>query len=324
MTGWRAGGTRFEPDDVAPIAVARRSGFDESLFHGAGVVVGPDGTRVAALGRPDLAVYPRSALKPLQAVAMLRLGLDLPRELLAVACASHDGAPEHVAAVRRLLAGFGLDEADLQNTPSHPLQEAARDALIAEGIAPAPVYMNCSGKHAAMLATCRINGWPIASYLEFDHPLQEEIRLTLEKLGTTVEYVGVDGCGAPTHVIPLDRLAAAYATLPGTEVHAAMTGHPGLVGGPARDVTLWMSAVPGLLAKEGAAAVMAFVLPDGTAGAYKIAPGVDPVRRVVFPMALTRAGVDVDAHPVTLDSIAEPVLGHGERVGEIRPLDWSR
>ncbi len=324
MTDWRAGETRFEPDAFAPVAVARRSGFDESMFHGAGVIVGPDGTRLATLGRPDLAVYPRSALKPLQAVAMLRLGLELPSDLLAVACASHDGAAEHVDAVRRLLARFGLDEADLQNTPSHPVQMAARDALVADGVAPAPVYMNCSGKHAAMLATCRVNGWPTESYLEFDHPLQEEIRLTLQGLGVAVRHVGVDGCGAPTHVIPLDQLAAAYSTLPGTEVHAAMTTHPGLVGGPTRDVTLWMSAVPGLLAKEGAAAVMAFVLPDGTAGAYKIAPGVDPVRRVVVPMALTLAGVDVDTHVATLDSIVEPVLGHGEPVGEIRPLDWNR
>ena len=323
MSGLPRARTRFGADDFAPIAVAERSGCDESLHYGAGVVLAPDGTRRASIGDPSLAVYARSALKPLQATAMLSLGLDISPELLAVVCASHNGDPEHIDAVRRLLAEYDLTESDLRNTSSPPLSSTARRVNVAAGIEPAPIYMNCSGKHAGMLVTCRINGWPIQSYLDPDHPLQAAIGSTLSDLGAHVDHVGVDGCGAPTHVVSLEQLAGAFATLVGTPVHTAMTWWPQLVGGQDRDVTRWMSAVPGLLAKEGAAAVMAFVLADGTAGAYKIADGIDAVRKVVFPTALRYAGVTVDDLSDALDSSHVSVFGHGEPVGEIRPLEWT-
>ena len=315
--------TRFAADDFAPIAVAERSGCDESLHYGAGVVLGSDGSRRASIGDPSLAVYTRSALKPLQATAMLALGLDLAPDLLAVVCASHNGDTEHIDTVRQVLAMYDLSEHHLRNTPSHPLSSASRHANVAAGIEPAAIYMNCSGKHAGMLVTCRINGWPIESYLELDHPLQVAIGSTLSQLGARVEHVGVDGCGAPTHVLPMEHLASAFATLVDTPVYTAMTSWPQLVGGHDRDITRWMTAVPGLLAKEGAAAVMAFVLADGTAGAYKIADGIDAVRRVVLPVALQYSGVDIDGLSDALDSSHVPVLGHGEPVGEIRPLEWT-
>jgi L-asparaginase II len=261
-------------------------------------------------------VYPRSCLKPLQAAAMLALGLDLPDEQLAVACASHDGTRRHLDVVLAILHAHGLGEDDLQNTPSTPYGDpcAASSSSLAQ---------NCSGKHAAMLATCVVNGWPTAAYLELDHPLQRAITAWIEEQGWGVAHVGVDGCGAPTHVMALVDLAQAYVVLaaPGSPVARAMTSHPVLVGGVERDVSIWMAAVPGLIAKEGAAGVMAVGLPDGRAAAFKVADGSDAARRAVTVAALRALGVDVDE--ATPAQVRVPVLGHGREVGSVEPVEWG-
>jgi L-asparaginase II len=307
--------TRFD-DAFAPIAVATRSGFDESLHHGAGVALDADRTVTAAVGDPNVVVYPRSCLKPLQVHAMLRLGLTLPDELMAVACASHDGVPMHLDGVRAILDSFGLAESDLQNTPSHSLCDPSA--------APSSLRQNCSGKHAAMLATCVVNSWAIDTYLQADHPLQVAITAGIVELGCTVHHVGIDGCGAPTHAIGLDELAGSFATLAEQPVGVAMRAHPIMVGGAERDVSLWMQAVPGLMAKEGAAGVMAASLDDGRAFAFKIASGSDPARQAVTPQALRTIGVDVDDDAAeTLERVAVPMLGHGREVGRIEPLEWT-
>ena len=306
--------TRFD-DAFAPIAVATRSGFDESLHHGAGVALGTDGSVVASIGDTDVVVYPRSCLKPLQAQAMVDLGLELADDQLAVACASHAASPLHLDTVRSILARYGLDEDDLQNTPARPVGAAPT----AE---PSAIVQNCSGKHAAMLATCVVNGWPTETYLEPDHPLQRAILDAMAGFGCTVRRVGVDGCGAPTHAFSLRELAAAFAVLAsnGSAVGRAMRAHPVLVAGVDRDVTCWMEAVPGLMAKEGAAGVMAAGLDDGRAVAYKIADGADTARRAVVPQALRALGLDPDEG--VLDQVRVPVLGHGREVGRVDPLDW--
>lgn len=317
--------TRFE-GAVAPIAVATRSGLEESVHHGAAVAVAAGGSPTAAIGDVDLVVYPRSCLKPMQAAAMLELGLELPDELLAVVCASHDGSPRHLDAIGEILSRHGMTEQDLANTPARPYGPAARAQARAAGIDPSPLQQNCSGKHAGMLATCKINGWPIDSYLEQDHPLQRAITAAFEAAGATVVHVGVDGCGAPTHALSLRDLAAAFAALaaPGSVVARAMSGNPAMVAGPERDVTLWMEAVPTLIAKEGAAGVMAVGLTDGRAAAFKIADGSDLARRAVTTEALRALGVDVDEMaPDTVANVRVPVLGHGHEVGELRALEWA-
>ncbi len=317
--------TRFGDDAFAPVAVATRSGLDESLHHGAGAVLDAAGRPVASVGRPDLVVYPRSALKPLQATAMLGLGLRLPDDELAVVCASHDGDRAHLDTVLRLLARFGLSESDLRNTPSLPLGGEPLDRARRAGAAASPLQQNCSGKHAGMLATCVVNGWELGDYLAPDHPLQRAITAAFGELGLAVRHVGVDGCGAPTHAVAVSDLAGAYLRLvaSGSDVVRAMTGHPDLVGGPARDVSTWMRAVPGLVAKDGAAGVAAFARRDGGAGAFKIADGASAARRAVLPEALRWVGVDVDGRcAATAAELAVPVLGHGEPVGSIRPLPW--
>jgi L-asparaginase II len=308
---------------TAPIAVAVRSGFDESVHHGLAVAVDRGGRTTSCVGDPDAEIYPRSSLKPLQATAMVELGLELPPEPLALACASHDGAAPHLDAVRRILERFGLHEADLQNTPSRPLDAAARNAARAAGVAPSPLQQNCSGKHAAMLATCRINGWPVASYLDPQHPLQEAITASIVRMAGSVGHVGVDGCGAPTHVLPLRALVLALAGVARDELPAvqAMRAHPELVGGDRRDVTIAMRAVPGLVMKDGAEGVMVAAMPDGRAVGVKVAGGSASGRQALTVRALSEIGIELPYE--TAVELTVPVLGHGEPVGEVRALEWT-
>jgi L-asparaginase II len=269
------------------------------------------------MGDPDVVIYPRSALKPLQAASMVGAGLDLDDRLLAVVCASHDGRPEHVAAVTEILARFGLDRRDLLNTPTLPLDPDASEAAVRAGEPPSSISQNCSGKHAGMLATAVVNGWPTAGYVAPDHPVQRRILDDLARDVGPVVHVGVDGCGAPAATVSLACLAGAARRLAVDhhQVHRAMSGHPEMVGGPRRDVTALMRLVPGLLAKDGAEGVQVAALPDGRAVAVKIADGAQRARVPVTVAALRMLGVDVDG-----DVLVEPILGHGEPVGRVRAL----
>lgn len=312
-----------------PVAAVVRNGVVESVHHGHVVVLGPDGQVQASAGDPDAVVLPRSSLKPVQAVAMLTAGLDLDGELLALAAASHSGEPRHVDGVRRILARAGLGEDALANTPDLPLDADAAVAWRAAGHGPERVVQNCSGKHAAMLATCVAAGWDTAGYLDPGHPLQRAVRQTVtEMTGDAVEHVAVDGCGAPLFSCTLAGLARAFArvaaaaadvsdTSPPARVGRAMSAHPEYVGGTGRDVTLVMAGVPGLVAKDGAEGVYAVGLPDGSAVALKVLDGSQRPRPVVMTAALRRLGVDA---PVLREVGRVPVLGHGEPVGAVEAL----
>ena len=142
------------PEQFAPLAVMSRSGVDESVHFGAVVGLNSDGGDAFAVGDPNVTIYPRSSTKPLQALAMVRAGLSLPPELLALVCASHNGEQVHLDGVRAILAGAGLDESALGNTAGHPLDIESQHQAIRDGVAKSPLQMNCSGKHAGMLATC--------------------------------------------------------------------------------------------------------------------------------------------------------------------------
>ncbi|HEY3749740.1 MAG TPA: asparaginase [Pseudonocardiaceae bacterium] len=306
------------------IAEVWRNELAESVHHGSVVGLDSDGSIAFTVGQPAALTYPRSSLKPLQGLAMVRNGLDLKDELLALACASHPGEDFHIDGARRILAGAGLGPHDLQCTPALPGNEAARFALVAAGTRPAPLYMNCSGKHSAMLATCVRNGWPTVSYRDPGHPLQLAIRQTVEELADEqVGRTGVDGCGAPlfgTSLIGLARAFRAVATaVDGTEEHrirTAMSTYPEWVGGTGSEVARLMRALPGAVAKDGAEGVYAIGLPDGRAVTLKIADGSARARSVVMVAALRRLGMTSEG----LRELAEvPVLGHGEPVGAIRP-----
>ncbi|HEX6342430.1 asparaginase [Umezawaea sp.] len=306
------------------VAEVWRGEFLESVHHGSVVALDATGAEVLRRGRPERVAFPRSSNKPVQGLAMLRNGLDLDGELLALACASHSGEDFHVEGTRRILAMAGLDFTALQCTPDLPIGDAALAAHLAAGRGKAPEYMNCSGKHAAMLLTCVRNGWSTDDYLSLDHPLQVAVRNTLEELaGEPVGAIGVDGCGAPLFGISLTGLARAFGTIAGApggtpehRIASAMNRHPEWVGGTGRDVTELMRALPGALAKDGAEGVYAIGLPDGSAVALKIADGSSRARAVVVVEALRLLGVDVAA----LAGLATvPVLGHGHQVGAVRP-----
>lgn len=311
---------------AAPLAVVERGGLVESVHVGHLVVLAPDGSVRVTVGDPDAVIWPRSALKPLQATALLRAGVDLDAEGLALACASHSGTAAHLAVVRRVLARAGLSEADLQNTPDLPIDAAAARAWLADGGAPASVTQNCSGKHAAMLATCVARGWETATYRAPDHPLQQEVRRTVEELtGVPVAHTTVDGCGAPLLSTTVRGLARAFGRIAatGTSVAGAMTAHPFLVGGPGRDVSRFMAAVPGLVAKDGAEGVYAAGLADGSAVAFKVADGSARPRPVIMAAALGSLLAASGADAAVLAAVGEiglaPVLGHGAPVGRVWP-----
>ena len=306
--------------DADPVvAEVVRNGFVESRHHGRVVALNVDGSTALAIGAVDAPMFPRSSVKPLQATALLDAGWQ-PRDdaEIALACASHSGEEVHLDVVRRILASAGLDARALQNTPALPLSEEAARALIRAGGDKDSLHQNCSGKHAAMLATCVAGGWPVDTYLEPEHPVQRAIRATIEKLtDETAGATAVDGCGAPLFATSLVGLARAFAALATTRVAGAMRAHPDLVGGTGRDVTAAMRDIPGLMAKDGAEGVYAAALPDGRAVAVKIDDGGGRARGPVLARALELLGVDAGATR-SLRDVA--VLGHGAPVGAVRAV----
>lgn len=312
------------------VAEIVRSGFVEGHHYGSIVALAADGSVDWSVGEIAAPVLPRSSNKPVQALAMVELGLDLPPHLLALACASHSGEPFHIEGVREVLAGAGLDESALQTPADWPLDDTARDAAIRAGGAKAPVLMNCSGKHAAMLATCVLRGWDTATYLDPSHPLQVAILDTFARLtGEPVTTIAVDGCGAPLLSTSLTGLARAFSALAGASegpekrVADAIRQHPAYVSGTTRDELALHRAIPGLIGKAGAESCYAVALPDGRAWALKTDDGAPRVRPVLMAEALRRSGVldepGVDARAV--ESTGQLVLlGGGRPVGEIRAV----
>ncbi|WP_340687447.1 asparaginase [Amycolatopsis coloradensis] len=283
-----------------PLVHLLRDGMVEGVHHGSAVVLAPDGRVLFAAGDIEAAFYPRSAAKPLQATAMARLGVALSPAGFAVGAASHSGEEFHLAEVRRTLDGAGLTTEDLRTPEDLPFDPVERDAWVASGRKASRLAHNCSGKHAAMLATCRLHGWSTKDYLDPGHPLQRAIAECVADLtGQRVPKVAVDGCGAPLFAVSLRGLARAVgkiaASAPGTPEGLVAEGirkHPELVAGTRRDVTTLMRAVPGLIAKDGFEAVQVAALPDGTAIALKIADGGDRARRPVLAATLALCGVD--------------------------------
>jgi len=333
---------------AVPLAEVVRGDLVESVHLGHLVVLDPRGEVVLAAGEPTAQIWPRSSLKPLQAVAMVRAGLDLPPELLALAAASHSGEPVHRDGVQAILAGAGLSADALRNTPGLPMYPPAAADWLRAGRDAEQITQNCSGKHAAMLATCVATGWDTGDYLAVDHPLQRAVRATVTELtGTEPEHVTTDGCGAPLFATTLRGLARSFGTLAGAagrhgpagaagqegaadgpleptaRVAQAMSTHPEMVAGTGREDTLAMRAVPGVVAKIGADGVCAAGLPDGSSLAFKVLDGADRPRPALLAAALRLAGaLDVrGADPAALVAVGHvAVLGGGRPVGEVRTV----
>ncbi|ANH38210.1 L-asparaginase II [Nocardioides dokdonensis FR1436] len=304
-----------------------RSGIVEGHHYGSVVALRPDGSVDWSVGDVDSPILPRSSNKPIQALAMVEQGLDLPPDLLALACASHSGEDIHLDGARRILKQAGLDESALQTPHDWPLDDNAREALLRNGDSKSPIAMNCSSKHAAMLATCVQNGWDTATYLDPQHPLQQAILATFERMTGEPAQVAVDGCGAPLLSCSVTGLARAFSKLavatdgPEHRIAEAIRAHPEYVSGTARDERALLTAMPGSIGKAGAESVYAVALPDGRAFAMKTDDGAARARPVMMAAALERSGVtseewvDADAVRKTGEHV---LLGGGRPVGEIR------
>jgi L-asparaginase II len=322
-----------------PLAVQTRDGLVESIHYGSLVATAPDGRILFSAGEPQAAFYPRSSLKPLQAVALVRAGLDLPADLLALTAASHSGAAEHRDGATRILELHGLTAAALENSTDLPYGVLEREEWLRAGGRATRITQNCSGKHAAMAATCVINGWPVQGYLDPSHPLQQLVAETVAELtGEEPSGISTDGCGTPLFALTLAGMARAFGRLAAAEqldgtfdggasapqspeaaVAHAMRRHPDMVAGEGRDVTELMRRMPGLLAKDGFEGIQAVGLPDGRAVVIKISDGGDRARMPVTVRALE--ALDVDTAP--LAGIATgAVLGGGKPVGLLQAADF--
>lgn len=306
------------------IATMRRGPLVESVHHGRAVVTDPDGRVVRRIGEVELPFYPRSAAKPFQAIAMHRLGMDLEAELLALAAASHHGEDFHIDGVRRILAAAELPETALQTPADLPHHGRPRDLWVhAHGPSPAPVLMNCSGKHAAMLLACVRAGLDVSTYRDPEHPLQQEVQAVIaEYSGQQPGDATVDGCGAPLWSITLTGLARGFGRWAATKEFApaalaqAYRAYPQFVSGSDTDELRLHRAVRGLVTKGGAEGCLAIGLESGYGIAIKMDDGS---ARALMPVAVALLrDLDVTADQGALDQLASvPVLGHGEPVGEI-------
>lgn len=311
-----------------PLVRVVRSGLEESVHAGDIAVCDASGAVVAAAGDPDRTVYARSSMKPLQAsVSLSRIGDAVPSDLVAIMCASHNGEPAHVRAVRRLLRTGDVPVSALRCPQDLPSRR--RDAAAAPG--PRRVFHNCSGKHAGMLRACADQGWDLETYRSPDHPLQGAV-LRAVRVATDVDrpHVGVDGCGVPVHGVPLRAMATVFARLaePGRlgehepfarAAVAAMREHPFLVAGTARADTAIITETANVIAKVGAEALFcASVLDRGLGIAVKIADGSDRASGPALVAALRALDVIDDEARSRIDAVARrPILGGGEPVGEL-------
>lgn len=309
-----------------PVAQLVRSGLIEGTHFGNAVVVDADGKVEWSIGDVASPMFPRSSNKLMQGLAMVRNGLPLKNELLALACASHSGEEFHLNGVQDILNAANLGTDSLKCPPDYPLDEVERDTFLAEGLGKASLYMNCSGKHSAMLFTSVLNGWDTESYLAPTHPVQIACQKTIEEVtGEKVQHVGVDGCGAPLMSTSLTGLARSFSKFSGPaadpeqkKIADAIRSNPKYLGGTRRDVTKLMQGVPTLLAKDGAEGVYGIGLGDGRALALKIEDGADRAR-IVVAMQILRKVMGVVSSEVDGQLESQELLGGGVPVGKVIP-----
>jgi L-asparaginase II len=299
------------------LAVLERSGMVESRHLGAAVLVDAEGNERASLGDPSRLIYPRSALKLLQATTVLATGVELDDEQLVLAAASHSGTDRHIAVVERMLADAGLAETALHCPYDWPLDSESRRAAGA----PRRITMNCSGKHAGFLAACRHVGWATDGYLDPAHPLQRAIVSTVEELsGESVDQVGVDGCGAPVPALTLAGLARAVGRVVavGGRLPEAIRRNPWALDGPGRVNTVTIEQT-GLIAKHGAEGVLVLITPRGEAVAVKVLDGSSRATTLIGLELLVREGLlERTLADRVLGATLETVFGGGQPVGAIR------
>ena len=267
--------------------VVRRGGVVEATHevHAAAV---RDGRLVASAGDPTLVTLLRSSAKPFQALPLARAYDDLDPRELAIASASHLADDEQLEAVRMLLTRAKAGEDDLECGP--------------DGNPPSRLKHNCSGKHAGMLAVCRAHGWATKGYRLASHAMQRtNLRDVAAAAGVDETSIptAVDGCGVVTFALSLERMAAMFTRLEGTQegvaIADAMRGHPDVIRGPQSTDSLLMKAIPGAVAKGGAEGLLCGTLPDGTGFALKSSDGGARPLRPAAAAFLAELGFDLPA-----------------------------
>lgn len=312
----------------------------ESRHRGVVAVADAASRLVAHWGDPHRAIFPRSAVKPLQALPLIESGaaarFGLGERQIALACASHGGEPNHVAEVAAWLEGLGLSEGALECGAHWPSHDQSARNLASGGDEPCALHNNCSGKHSGFLTTARALGEDVRDYIGYDHPVQRRVTQALsEMMDMDVAALpwGIDGCGIPTFAIPLSAVATGMARLADpsrlgprratacAQIRAAMRAHPHLVAGTGRACTAILRAVPDVVVKAGAEGVYTAALPRlGLGVALKIEDGAGRAAEVALLAVLDRLGVldDVsraalaERYPASIRNVA------GRTVGMIR------
>lgn len=330
-------------DNPVLVEVTRGS-LVESRHRGSLAVVDANGKVVAAVGDIARPVYPRSAIKALQALPLVEsgaaeaLGFEAPE--LALACSSHNGEERHVNAARVMLLKAGLDEDALECGPQWPARMEDVAALHRADERPCPIHNNCSGKHAGFLGLAKVMGAPTRGYVEVDHPVQLEIKAAVESLtGATFgqDVCGIDGCSIPTYAVPLENLAGAFAKFgtgeglePGRAAASqalfdACVDHPFMVAGTERFCTEVMSIFGGrIFLKTGAEGVFCASIPElGLGVALKCDDGATRASEVMMAAVIDALVEQNEVEAEGLERFANPqVQNRRERlVGEIRPVE---
>lgn len=296
-------------------------------------MLSPDGDVIGQHGDTDALIFPRSSMKPFQAVGSLTAGAELTGEQLAISTASHSGTDRHVAVVADMLQNVGLTVDDLECPPAWPSNQAARDDMIRRGEGQSRLRMNCSGKHAAMLTACRASGWETRGYTDPSHPLQSHTREVIERfIGEKVQATAVDGCGAPVYAMTIAGLARGIHRI-GTasqrspfamyrqaaNLVAAVRENPWAIAGPGSNDTIAIEEL-GVFAKVGAEGIMVMTAPNGATVALKMLDGSARAASITAVALLVGAGaIGREAYDAVAQKLDLTVLGGGAPVGRIRP-----
>src|SRR5258705_1078428 len=319
-----------------------RGGVVESRHSGAVAVVDADGRRALTIGDVERPVYPRSAVKALQALVLVESGAadryGLTAQELALACSSHNGEPDHVATAQRMLARAGLDAAALGCGAHPPIHQPSALALARAGTAPSALHNNCSGKHSGFLCVACALGAQTRSYLDPDQPVQSEVRATIQNVsGATLSPAcrGIDGCSAPTWAMPLHKLAFAFARF-GTghglapvrakaaaRLRTACLAHPWHVAGTGRLCTDIMRLFGArVFVKMGAEGVFCAAFPDQGLGlAVKCDDGAGRAAEVIMAAMMARFVEMSGGERAALERFLRPTLHNwnGFAIGALRP-----
>jgi L-asparaginase II len=345
-----------------PLFEVTRGNIVESIHYGAIAVVSSDQKLLYSYGDPQVVAFLRSSAKPFQVLPFVERGgvehFGFTQKELALSCASHETAQIHLDAVKALQEKVGIHESDLQCGAHLPSDVAMLKKVIANNITPTANFNNCSGKHTAMLAHAKMRGLPLETYLERDHPIQQDILSTFADMcGIERDKVelGTDGCSAPNFAVPLLNAALGLSrlcdpeTLPEAravackKITSAMTAHSEMVSGFGEfDCELMKVGSGKIITKRGAEGFQIIGLLPGTISgqsrgigiAFKVSDG-DPgrmndelastprVRPAVTLEILRQLGALSESQLKSLAKFGPklPIKNHREIVvGESRPV----